>query len=173
MKLDYDSSTVVFAGHRFPAAIAVCPPMGPDDTDSERDRMMAGHGGPGVLGSISYEVLIPCENGVLVSVEQDQKLFSYKVTLHSRACHPEPWDDAEIMIPYFVSICDGELIANARHNRRGGVTLPSGVWRWDEAEPEWIAELIDRVGRMPFTQPAGPQVRLITLAEAEQLDGRP
>lgn len=173
MKLDIDSSTVVLAGRRFPAANAVCPPLGPDDTDSDRDRMLAGHGGPGIMGTAtSYEVLIPCENGVLVSVEQYSDKVGYKVSLHSRACHHEPWDDQQILIPYFVSITYGELVAHANRNSRGAVIAPTGVWRWDDAEPEWIVELIDRINKMPFTQPQGPQVRLITLAEAEQLDGR-
>jgi hypothetical protein len=172
MNLDYTTSTVEIAGRRFPAANAVCPPTGPDDTDSERDRMLAGHGGPGTIGlSTSYEVLIPCENGVLVSVELDSK-YGYKVSLHSRTCRSEPWDDTHIMIPCFVSIVGGNLVAEQHRNPRGGLTVPSGPWRWDGAEPEWIVELIDRVGRMPFIQPPGPEVRLISLAEGDRLDER-
>ena len=169
MNPDLTTSTVTLAGRRFPATNAICPPTGPDDPDTELDRILAGHGGPGTVGaSISFEVLIPAENGVLVAVELDDK-YGYKMTLHSRTCRPEPWDDTEIMIPYFVSIVGSELVVNQPRTRRGPFVPPVGVWRWDNADPEWIVEFIDRISRMPFTQPPGPEVRLISLAEAERL----
>ena len=105
---------------------------------------------------------IPCENGAFVAVETYEHKPGYAVTLHARACQQSPWDNTHLWIPYFVGIDHGKLVAQERFLDLG---CP---WRWDDAEADWIVELIDRVSRMPFDQPPGPEVRLIPLAEAFQ-----
>lgn len=161
MKLDFDTSTVTIAGRRFPAVAAICPPVDDDDPGTDRDRMLGGHGGPGTTNMpVSDQVYIPCENGAFVAIEAVDGKPGYAITLHSRACQQTPWDDSHIWVPYFVGIDRAELIVQ---ERLLDLTCP---WRWEGAEPEWTVELIDRVNRMPFTQPPGPEVRLIPIAEA-------
>ena len=162
MKLEHATSTVVIADRRFPAVAVVCPPVaGSDDPGTDQDRTLGGHGGPGVTNTVSDQVMIPCENGVLVGVEDFEDQPGYVVTLHARACQQQPWDDTHIWVPYFVAIAGGTLVAanNGIHD------MLDAPWRWDGAEPEWTVELIDRVNRMPFTQPSGPEARLIPLSE--------
>ena len=171
MKLDNKTSTISFAGRRFPAVCVICPPNGDQDPDNDWDRMLGGPGGPGTIDApLRYQVLIPCENGILVGVEEFEGRDGYQIGLHARTCRLEPWDDQEIYIPHYVAIDHGELITRPdRDPRTRRIFVPPGVWHWDGAEPEWTAELIDRIDRMSFAQPPGPEVRLITLAEAERL----
>jgi hypothetical protein len=164
VKLEHDTSTVVIDDRHFPAVAVICPPLeGDPDPGTDEDRMLGGHGGPGITNTVSDQVYIPCENGVFVAVEDFENQPGYVITLHSRACLQQPWDNSRIWIPYSVSIVDGRLVATSDL-----LSLSRAAWRWEGAEPEWTVELIDRVSRMPFTQPPGPEVRLIPLAEAFQ-----
>ena len=166
MKLDYDTSTVTIDGRRFPTCCLICPPDDSDDPGSDRDRMLGGPGGPGITNTMSYQAIIPCENGVLLAIEEFDDQPGYTVTLHARTCQETPWDDAHIWVPHIVAIDGGKLVAATDPNKH----LLRSPWRWEGAEADWTAELVDRVNRMPFTQPPGPEMRLITLAEARELD---
>lgn len=166
MKLDVETSTVVIGGRRFPAIYIICPPGGADDPGSDYERMLGGTSGPGIMDlAVRHQVLIPCENGVLVAVEDygDDKP-GYEVSLLARTCQQQPWDDTFLWMPYFVVIDHGRLAAVINW-QRSRLHLP---WRWEDAEAEWLTELIDRVSRMPFTQPEGPAVRPIPLTEAQE-----
>jgi hypothetical protein len=63
-----------------------------------------------------------------------------------------------------VSIVGGRLVSHVEFK-----TSP-GPFMWDDAEPEWVVEFIDRVSRMPFTNPPGPRARPISLAESTAID---
>jgi hypothetical protein len=160
LDVDYDASTVTFGGRRFPAVCVICPPI-EGQPDSEWDRMLGGRGSPTVgraKGVVHHQVMIPCENGILVAVEAVNDREGFSVHLYSRASQLTSSNDI-LWLPYTVSLLDGGLAASW-----------AGVWWWRDAEPEWTVELIDRVSRMPFTQPPGPQVRLITLAETRAIE---
>ena len=89
MKTDIKTSTVTFAGRRFPAVNIICPALMIQVTDpgTDAERML---GGPWwsrhCQRARSYQVLIPCENGVLVGIEQYEDQMGYTVTLHARSC---------------------------------------------------------------------------------------
>lgn len=160
LDVDETASTVTISGRRFPACCVICP-LAPGQTDSEWDRMLGGRGAPTVgraKGVIHHQVMIPCENGILVAVEAASDQDGLSVHLYSRASQLTTSNDI-LWLPYTVSLVDGRLAASF-----------AGVWWWRDAEPEWVVEFIDWVSRMPFTQPPGPEMQIIDLATAEALE---
>jgi hypothetical protein len=171
MNIDTLASTITIAGRRFPAACAICPPYEGDE-DPEVERMLGGPARPTVgsdKGKLSYQVMIPCENGVLVVVEWfETHPESFEIVLDARTCAlscQEP--DRPLWLPHLVGIANSQITLPPRL-----AASPFHHW-WSGAYPDWTIELIDRVSVMPFIQPEGPPVRLITLAEAERLLPRP
>lgn len=139
--------TVTIAGRSFPVAMLICPPDERQTTD--KDRSLGG----GSPNDLSRYVL--AENGVLFMVEPDSD-STWTLALFARTCilTLEVDKDDDLWLPHAVILREGELSA-----------LGSGTYMWSHCEPEWVVETIDRLSRMPFTQPAGPVVRLVPLPE--------
>jgi hypothetical protein len=165
MKLHLAESMVEIAGRLFPASGVICPlhETRPEADEPEWERRFSGRGGgTKVLPEISYTVHIPTENGLLIEIEEgsdnpgllDVKLFSR--TCEETFCTAEPkgW---LMYVPRFLTLDGAEIIEAA------GPT-------WRNAEPEWVAEFIDRVSKMPYQPTPGPQVKLITLAALAEME---
>lgn len=179
MVIDYVTSTVEIGGRRFPAAVAVCPVHESRPDESECDRtlgdgsapvMMYGEWRPAVDG-----VVIPAENGVLVHVEAQvpgrtlragQSPGNLATQLWARACYeanPLNEVDGPLWLPYSLHLVQACLVPDGGRGYRS----PPGPWCWDDAEPDWLAEFIDRVSRLPFTQPPGPELTLRRVTQRE------
>lgn len=138
-----EAGMVSIAGRRFPSVIVVCPP-GPDRPDQpEWDRSLGGTG----PGDGSH--WIPAENGLLFMVEDwnpsaPHETGRLELGVYARTCDLArfPNDDHPMYLPWRVGASDGW-----------------GAW-WG-CEPWWVVEQIDRLSRRPFTQPPGPEVRLV------------
>lgn len=157
MIVDLDTSTVTIAGRRFPACGLICPLVDGYD-DSRADRLLGSRYGPGVLNDPAWHVMIPAENGVLVSVEQYDSTDVAAVALYARTCHlaHPPVADPPLWLPQDLTICNGRIVAATFHF----------VSRWQGAEPDWVVEFIDRVGRYPYREPPGPRAELVRYADS-------
>ena len=168
MILDFQRSLVTIAGRRLPAIGLLCPSVEGDDSEPA-DHMLGGPGGPGELNlPRTDQVYIPLENGVIVALEREQDGPElYSVSLWSRTCELTRQTNVEghdLFIPISVHIVDGVLTATPAKDRR-----LRGLFQWSKAEPDWTVEFIDRLARMPFTPPDGPQVTPISLAATYEL----
>lgn len=149
------------AGRRFPTVGLICPES-PSNTD-EYDRAM----GLVPTDTVWY---IPVENGVLVHLEKDDE-GDWHVYLYARACEQDPFcravDEPPIWLPIPVCIYEGELQARPSPWR----PKEDAPWYWDHAEESWLCEHLDRISRMHFKQPEGPQVQLVSRSEWLERNG--
>lgn len=154
MRADPATSTVTLADRRFPACCAVCPPYG-DDPSSPRSRLLGG------VARRSQQYFVPCENGVLVTVEEhDGAGGHYELGLLARTCTLNDRDpDGPLWLPHFVGLLGGALVSGVARS----------TWYWSGAEPDWTCELVDRVAGLAFAEPDGPRVELVSVARAHEL----
>jgi hypothetical protein len=158
MKLDLERSEVTLGDRRFPAVALVCPQ---DDVDAPRSAWDRSLGAPGPLPS----VFIPGENGILVEIEEFEAGLS--VSLYARTCERVETPQGEwTWLPQDISIVGNRL--DVFLDRRG---LIQGPHRWEGCDEWWVAEHLDRVTRMPYTEPDGPRVELVRLGA--ELEGKP
>jgi hypothetical protein len=195
MLVDVASSTVTLAGRVFPACGLICPETAPSvrvaridpagtvigESIAVRTVTMTINGRTETFGQApssewsrslggrheptgDWHVFIPCENGVLVSVEEGRRngepagldimLYSWHCTL-DRSSSADPYP---LFIPNIVSIRAGVITEEP-------VRGPFGVWSWDRAEDEWVAEHIARIAAMSTDlDRSGPRARAIPLA---------
>lgn len=160
---ELETSTIRILDRHYPACCLICPPYGEDD-DPEYERMLGGPATP-VVADHAYQAMIPCENGLLVAIEwMKNDPSTCTIGLDARSCSINKFpDQRDLYLPYFVALHEGRLVPLVRpRDGRGKV-------EWAGAEPDWAIEFIDRMAALPFEQPPGPQVRLITLQEAEDM----
>ena len=127
--------TITIHDRTYPVVALLCPSI--EDTESDWDRSLGAEG--------DSAVYIPSENGLLFEVTvQDNKLL--QLNLYCVTCE-ETWHAGEpCWLPIGVGLLDGELVPGGR-----------GLGMWLNAEPDWVAETIDRLSRLPFTIPDGPR----------------
>lgn len=142
--IDRAASTVEIAGRRFPAVALICP-LADDHEESEADRALGSGGG-------DQSVYIPAENGLLFQVQEQRNERYHGIDLYpsARTCEQVHSNDEWLWLPWSVAVIKGRLVAGK-----------SNVWCW--AEAEWVVETIVRLSRLPFTQPEGPPVQLVSL----------
>lgn len=142
---------VTVGGRRFPTVTVICPqdPDAPARDDASRSL---GGTGPG-----DGSFWIPTENGMLLSVEDWRPAVGFaapgrlELSVYARTCtRVVGLDEAPSWLPWSVGLAGGVLSTDV-----------AGVGGWIDAEPEWVVETIDRLSRRPFTQPPGPEVRLV------------
>lgn len=160
---DFDHSMVYIAGVGFPAVTVgynICEPVG----DSEACRRCASRSPQGgcVSGLESrtddssldrgWEFAVPTENGALVVVEYTQLApvhgggMGLIVWLHSRFQHmgvDGGW------VSTYLNLLGKRLL-------RGDPVRCLGSWTWDAVEPDWLAELIQRIAKLPVEPPLPP-----------------
>lgn len=158
MNINVASSIVEIGGRTFPACVLVCPPYGDNDHTTEQERVLGGRGGgTKLVPAFSDYIYVPCENGILVEIEQAQDQLGYEVTLRCPTCSPVLSDALPIFIPETVALVGHRPVAQPRPHRQGITT-------WRNGEGEWVAELIERVSKMEFFIPPGPRVTLKPLS---------
>ncbi len=162
LEVDIDTSTVEFAGRRFPAVGLVCPTH-PDENPDAKTRAMRTLGGPYGIHHTKTEVYIPCENGLLVSVD-DGRFLKLTVTLYVLECYESTdFSRHRGWLPAWVRLAGGQL--KAEDFLRSRKPVP-GNWFWDDADPEWTVELIDRISRFPLENALdGPPCEVVKLDE--------
>lgn len=129
-------------------------------------------GGPAVFGHLGGEshehctVMIPCESGLLFQLDWcDATETAYQMQLLARTCELTKISEP-LWLPHFMCI-------NVKVPAVTVLPYPDmngSPWFWEGADPEWVVEHIDRVSKMPFVEPPGPRVRLISLAECHKLN---
>ena len=146
--------TVEIAGRTFPTVGLVCPPDEIDPDRPDKDRSL-GTGNDW----LSY---IPAENGVIFVVEKETAPAAppntLRLSLLCAVCEQSYDPEGYMWLPKSVSLIDGQLLPTVTYEGRLGVRAVSD---WHHAEPEWVAETIDRLSRLPFTEPDGPRCRLV------------
>lgn len=181
LKVDLDASTMKLGERWFPA-VGLVTPVGPQDPPDEPpgERLLGGPTRiPNQVGlTWGGEVYVPCENGLLVEIgwgERDRKCVGLYVHLYNRHCElrmPDNPADLPIWIPKRMHLHERRLIIDQPPWRSGrGWVLTPGLWEWGPAEPEWVAELLDRLSRLPLEETDGPQADLVRLAEVWEMVG--
>ena len=163
-ELDLDTSMVKLGDRWFPAVVLTCPD---NDIDSEPDpvqRMLGGPGGGTTLAPAhGWDVYVPAENGALIGIDWgDNRPDEVTVTVHARTCTLNVHGHEALYLPFWLSVSGDALVPIERNGR----VRPLVTWRWERAEPEWVAEHIDRLSRKHLYVPDGPKVELMRLAEA-------
>lgn len=147
-------------GRRFPTVALICPQVeGQEPPDSEEDRSLG-------LTACDTVRFIPAENGLLIEVEPmgATRPGLFVVHLRARSCYEYPDSDGtRLWLPQLVSLVDGRLVAGPELSPM--VRYREGRDWWGSAEPDWICEHIDRMARLPFTQPPGPEVELVSRSD--------
>jgi hypothetical protein len=166
MEFDLKASTVKLGGRHFPAVGLLCPPVEGHEEPPDQ-RLLGGPSiqpNPAQLGP-RVEVYVPAENGVLIELSQYEVRrggLTLSIHLYARTCTLIESQNP-LWLPQRLSVFGGRIA------RETDNFLHSGWWAWDNAEPEWACEHIDRLSKMAYDQPDGPQVELINLAKAWQL----
>lgn len=161
-ELDFDlpSSTVLIAGTRFPVVVPICPATDHKPDESEQDRAL--------FDATAY---IPAENGLIFEVDPWDRLDARPTSLLTmgivaRACNRyysgEDPDDPWIWLPHRIGILNGDFVSlDEGDGRRRRQLLTDAAWDWRRADPEWVVEMIQRLSRKPFAQPAGPLMQFV------------
>ena len=132
----------------YPIAAVICPVYA-DPDESTWNRALGTRGGK----YPSY--IIPCENGLLVEMQNEAD--DWHITLMARACYLARESSGErLWMPWPVHLVRGMLIP---YLQVPGCRIP-GTFYWTHATSEWACEHIDRLSRLPFSQPHGPLVEL-------------
>lgn len=163
-------TTVEFGGRTFPTVTVICPPQDGEDT-SEWDRSL----GAGKDNAF----YVPSENGLLFEIEWTERRdgsLMWSLHLLTSTCEllwagPHSEDEPPyIYLPMSVYLHDGELTAVPRPPdlRRQWPFNAHGITTWEDADPEWIAETIDRLAHKPFRPPQGPKARLVAKDDVEK-----
>lgn len=140
-------TTITIAGRRYPSVALICPVHDDEPDVSEWDRALGAAPGDPM-------VYVPAENGVLFAVEPDTAPAAspgnLRLALYTVACYEiDDGANTRMWVPHSVRWQGGALIAG-----------PLSYW-WN-AEPEWVAETIDRLSQMRFKIPDGPRVRMVS-----------
>lgn len=169
--VDLTTSTIVLDGRfRLPAVLLICPPDGEDDTRSELDHSL---GTPPIRTDDpdlhhDREAYIPLENGVLVHLKGHRHPSAgahnphLELALDSRTCERTNDGTDAMWIPWRLSLINGFIVHEPDPCK--------GTWYWDEAEPDWIMEFLEYLGRCPYLQPPGPEMQLVRLDYFEEID---
>jgi hypothetical protein len=151
LELDYDTSTVILNGRRYPACLMVCP----DEEDfPEPNPVQRTLGGD---SRYTTNALIPVESGLIVSVDMEKSTGALWCYLWSRTCahSTQPDGDAytSMWLPRNLMIHGGQVF--------------EGFQCWDRCEPWWLVEFIDRIASYKYHEPSGPKCDLIRLVELD------
>lgn len=157
MDFDIAASTVTIAGRIFPAVGLICPTVDGLDA-SPLDRLLGDTADWG--DKAEPYAFVPCENGILIELTQDAGDGTYEVQLVAHQCVYHDFGGPQ-WTPRTMEV-DGDRIVlfNGRSK---------APWLWEHAEPDWLADHIDRMSRKTVIIPAGPRVQPIPLAEVSRL----
>lgn len=159
VELDIEGSRVRLGDKWFPAVVAFwdSDPDEPPDT-----RLWSANARPGVDWSV--DVLM--ENGAMVTVAWELGERSHRMLLDLYLGAPV-WNMAEPPHqrgPISMYAGSGRIIpATPWRGRQHGETL------WLDCEPEWAAEHIERLSKMPCQIPSGKRMKFIRLNQAEDV----
>jgi hypothetical protein len=171
LKIDYEASTVEISGRSFPTIGLVRPTHPKELVPSSRgDHCLGGPSGHSAPAKIkpTFQVIIPCENEVLVFLETHYGGDVFDISLMHQRCVPYRSQGDTIYLPTFIFLTGNVLCPE------GKSTPKKHRVSWHEAEPEWTVELINRVSKMTFLKfylPDGPDAEMIKLHELMNLIG--
>ena len=178
MTVDFDTSTVTLAGRRFPA-VGIIVPNTPGEVEEPRHlRYLSGPARfPNEVDRAAErgrgDFHVPCENGVLVEIgwyENRANRMVLELHVYSRNCtlHTFPVD-TPLYLPYKMGAIGNRLVSIE------GPALYTATWEWQEADPEWVGEFLDRVSRMEPEKLDGPEVEVISISDLWELvaEGKP
>lgn len=136
--------TLVEVGRTYPAATVICPG---DGSDFQRSLGVAPH------GRWHDSVIIPAENGALITIEESVRghLGLLRLFVDSVCCA----QSKGLWLPQTLAVSGGALI-----ECRPKMSEP---WGWERCESAWAAEHIDRLSTMATPDLTGPRARLVPL----------
>lgn len=151
VSFDIETSTIIIAGCRFPVGVV--------------SSIVPGKFWGGVYAAGNgWSVSIPMENGVLLGVSLD---LSSKDGRPVMSLHLEcpfwvrPWKNTEDELGH-AAIVNGRIVTT-------GPGMLKGAAIWEDAEAEWAAEHIMRLGTLPFDMPSGlPRVEILPLSRVPE-----
>lgn len=147
--------TVEIGGRCYPVSDLICPPYEGDDQLTVDERRM------GDGGFYSDTFLVPAENGAVFNVEHQCSDGRWWLSIWSPVCSLfcQGTDDP-MWLPTSL------MVDTDRQVLRPHVFRSGYPWSWADADPEWIAESIDRWGRWPVVDLGqGPWATISPLKE--------
>jgi hypothetical protein len=163
VELDFDRSTITLNWQSFPAvAVSMGQPLACPFDESAKDaacRYDCRKGGPCVFGgahsldgdwSQGWAVYVPMENEALLCLDMGN--YSVPTVPRQRRTVQHDWGIGVTLVSRWVTrSISGDLCPEILSVKDDIITnnLPNSVgsFYWDRAEPGWIAELIQRMGR--------------------------
>lgn len=136
--------TIQLGDRHFPTVGVVCPVHDSDPDKSVEDRRLS--------PSRAYQTILS-ESGALFDIQLNED-GTVGLTISSVVCteHGSHGDDLPLWLPVILML-DTDTRTLRPWHRHGG------EWSWHRADPEWVAESIDRWSRWPVVDlPDGPRV---------------
>ncbi len=153
---DSDGTVLRLGERTFPTCSLLCPPFvkaGEVGGESEGDVESRRLGGRSIF---SMDYLVPAENGTVFSVEYSFGSEKWSLSIWSPVC----WLEARFSVDDPMWLPQSLMVDTAERVLRPWL-LHAGPWDWPDAEPEWIAESIDRWSRWPVVDVGdGPRAEI-------------
>lgn len=153
VRLDLASSTLRLGERSFPAGVLVGP-------DGEHGGIWRGNTG-------YWWVCVPMENGavvmfVLEQLGSDGTTSSLSMMLTTGRWRPDTGESVHGHV-VLVGCRDGQISADR-------ATSDGSTWEWENVEPEWAVEHMDRLSRMTVVDPGpGDPMTWLPLSQCESL----
>lgn len=157
LELDLERSLVRVADRWFPAVGVLCPCHETNERCREWWPDEAEHTWQHLLAELARpDVWVPCENGTGFNIEPFRWVTS---TREVQSLHVSWWDLRLTTVDTY-PVDAGWIPAHLRS--------------WSDADPEWVVETVDRLGRQgvaPYAgeQPRGPAPQLLPLRRVEEI----